>query len=148
MANICDYSLRARGEKKNLKLLRNWLNNHSYEYSGDSLGEDTLEIYGGFKWSLESALGYDTLIEYCRKRDIEFEIITSECGCCFSEHVWLIDGESGIDVSDDYHEIYFEDFYGKSYHDIIEIYKIDIREHEDKWDGEYFRINDFKFEYL
>ena len=97
--------------------------------------ENRAFIDGWCKWSVQSAMidnaismrtepnmwyfgdGFDkskiefiTLIEACQKYNIDMEVFSEESGCCFQEHIMVIDGDVVIDDCVEFHEYWIDNF--------------------------------------
>lgn len=97
--------------------------------------EDRAFITGWCKWSIQSALidnaesmrsnpdrwwwGDDvdpknlefiTLWEACKKWNIDMEVYSEECGCCFQEHYVCVDGDIVCEECVEWNEYLLEDY--------------------------------------
>ena len=97
--------------------------------------DNVAEINGWCKWSVESALidnaismrtepnmwafGGDfnshttqfvTLVEACKIWDLDMEVYSEESGCCFQEHLMVVDGELVIDECVEWNEYCIDDY--------------------------------------
>jgi hypothetical protein len=97
--------------------------------------DDYANINGWCKWSVSSALinnaismrtepnmwyfgdGVDvskiefiTLIEACQKWNLDMEVFSEEPGCCFQEHIMVINGEVVVDECEEWNEYDLDDF--------------------------------------
>ncbi len=97
--------------------------------------DNVAEISGCCKWSISSALirnaismrtepdkwyfGPDfnfsktqfvTLVEACRRWNVDMEVYSEESGCHFQEHYMVVDGELVIDECVEWNEYYIDDF--------------------------------------
>jgi hypothetical protein len=96
---------------------------------------DIAEINGWCKWSVVSALidnaismrtepgkwyfganfnfsktQFVTLIEACRRWDIDMEVYSEESGCAFQEHYMVVDGDLVIDECVEWNEYCIDDY--------------------------------------
>ena len=145
MANICDFSMRVRGQKDDIEKFYNAMIQKGNAYMGRGADaeiqyEDEGEYYtawinGWCKWSIQSALidnaismrtepnmwyfgdsvdvskiEFVTLIEACRKYNVDMEVFSEEPGCCFQEHIMVINGDVVIDDCVEFNEYWIDDF--------------------------------------
>jgi len=145
MANICDFSMRVRGQKEDIEKFYNAMSQKGNVFMGRGAEaeiqyEDEDEYYtawiqGWCKWSVTSAMvdnaismrtnpgqwyfgeGFDvskiefiTLIEACQKWNLDMEVFSEEPGCCFQEHIMVINGEVVIDDCEEWNEYCIDDF--------------------------------------
>ena len=145
MANICDFSMRVRGQKDDIEKFYNAMCQNGNVYMGRGTDaeinyEDEDEYYtawiqGWCKWSVQSAMidnaismrtepnmwyfgdsvdkskiEFITLIEACQKYSLDMEVFSEESGCCFQEHIMVIDGEVVIDDCVEWNEYCLDDF--------------------------------------
>lgn len=131
--------MKLKGNKTNIKKFFNAISQEGNIYLGRGAECDYIEYNEGFaliagwcKWSIYSALidnaismrtnpndwgiGTDdklefiTLIEASKKWNLEIEVFSNECGCCFAEHYLIKNGEFEINECVDYYEYYIYDF--------------------------------------
>ena len=57
-----------------------------------------------------SKLEFITLFEACNKWNLDMEVYSEECGCCFQEHFVVVDGDLICDECVDYHEYCIDDY--------------------------------------
>ena len=140
MANICSFSMRVRGNKDNIEKFYNALIQNGMIYMGRGADasieyddEDTANIDGWCKWSVTSALinnaismreepntwAFDvdpsllefiTLEEACQRWNVDMEVYSEESGCCFQEHILIIDGETIVDECVEWNEYCLDSF--------------------------------------
>ena len=145
MANICDFSMRVRGQKEDIEKFYNAMRQKGNVYMGRGADaeiqyEDEEEYYtawinGWCKWSVVSAMidnaismrtepdkwyfgesvdvsriEFITLIEACQKWNLDMEVFSEEPGCCFQEHMMVINGELVIDECEEWNEYDLDDF--------------------------------------
>ena len=97
--------------------------------------ENKAFIDGNCKWSVQSALvsnaidmrnnpsawywgdGVDpkelefiTLFEACKKWNLDMEVYSEECGCCFQEHYVVVNGDTICDECVDYYEYWLDEY--------------------------------------
>lgn len=100
--------------------------------------ENKAFIDGWCKWSIQSALidnaismrkepdkwywgdsvdtskiEFVTLFEACKKWNIDMEVYSEECGCCFQEHFVVVNGDVIVDECVDYEEYCIDDYNSK-----------------------------------
>ena len=64
------------------------------------------KIWGG----LVEGTYYPTIFECAKELGVQFEAYSTEAGCCFAEHIGLIDEIGQIDETTNYDEIWIEDY--------------------------------------
>lgn len=133
MANYCEVDMRICGEKENVEKFIDALTLKGNTYIGRGINihigsegefdeeDNSIQILGQCKWSLESSLVTKvreirlsnpekevlTIEEACKKFHVNCEAFTEEPGCCFAEHFIYEFGEGEWDVchySEDYDE--------------------------------------------
>lgn len=57
----------------------------------------------------KTKLSFVTLFEACKQLELDMEVYSEECGCCFQEHYLFIDGELVADECVEYVEKYNEE---------------------------------------
>lgn len=58
----------------------------------------------------KSKIEFITLIEACRKYNVDMEVFSEESGCCFQEHIMVINGDVVIDECVEWNEYCLDDF--------------------------------------
>lgn len=125
------------------------------EYEDD----DVANINGWCKWSVLSAMidnaismrtepnmwyfGPDvdasqfefiTLIEACQKWNLDMEVYSEECGCCFQEHILVLNGELVANECVEWNEYSIEDYETKEEAEA----DLDIEITDQEWEHDYF----------
>ena len=138
MANICEVDMKICGKKENVEAFLNALEQKSDIWIGRGVSiqagrnnfdeyDDSIQILGSCKWSLESALvknAYEmkkgssfvdvtakeilTIEEACKRFHVVCEAFTEEPGCCFAEHFIYENGTGEWNVCE-YKEEYDEE---------------------------------------
>ncbi len=121
--------------------------------------DDYASINGWCKWSVSSAMinnaismrtepnmwyfgdGVDvskiefiTLIEACQKWNLDMEVFSEEPGCCFQEHIMVVNGEVVIDECVEWNEYCLDDFETKEEAEAELGFKIT----DDEWNDDAF----------
>lgn len=169
MANMCDFVMRVRGKRENIEEFYNALIQNGKIYMGRGAEAEinyedgnTAQIKGWCKWSVVSALidnaismrtepnrwSFDedvselefiTLIEACKKWNVDMEVYSEEPGCCFQEHFIVIDGELVVDECVEWNEYCIDDFETKEEAEV----ELGIEITDEEWEsGEAFISRD------
>lgn len=140
MANICSFSMCVKGTHENIESFYNALIQKGTIWMGRGAdaeihyeSEDKAFIDGWCKWSIQSALidnaismrvepekwyhkegeeekEYITLFEACDRWNLNMEVYSEECGCCFQEHYVFINGDIVCNECIDYYEYCLGDY--------------------------------------
>ena len=113
MANICSYTMRAKGSANALNALVAFVEKCS-DGRVSELNSDTIQISGSCKWSIFSSFRTrrftdKTIEEVVAENNLQLEAISEESGCEMAEHLWLEGDEILADEVTDYHETYNEE---------------------------------------
>lgn len=134
MANLCCYDLFATGSIESIQQFALMMKRETspaitnsmycsdmyeeYEEKPKDNGDGTFtqHFYSATRWSVQGGMidrcdssEYISLPTAAKTLNLEMEIYSDECGCCFSEHI-LVHSDGSYEVECvDYHEIYGED---------------------------------------
>ena len=127
MANNCFYDMRITGKRDNvyelIKMLQ-WKDEYKESGLGRTFSCDIvseacvitddilfIDVAGDCAWSVLCAMREEykpaplwSLEKASRELDLIIEVFSSECGCCFQEHVLIYKGDVRIDDCTDYEE--------------------------------------------
>lgn len=121
--------------------------------------DDIANISGWCKWSVTSAmidnaismrtepnmwyfgpdvdvsqLEFITLIEACQKWNLDMEVYSEECGCCFQEHILVLNGELVADECVEWNEYCIEDYETKEEAE----FDLGIKITDQEWEHDYY----------